>query len=123
MKQVDLNTLTVAQLVDRFAAIGLEQYKALLVDDTATYTPLFWQMDAIKKELKSRSGDQRRALLSLYDHPNTQVRLKAAKATLAVAPVEARRMIESIAESRCYPQAGDAGMCLLRLDRGEFVPD
>jgi hypothetical protein len=41
---------------------------------------------------------------------------------LAIAPDKARRMIESIAASRCYPQAGDAGMCLTMLDRGVFVP-
>ncbi len=122
MKQAHLGNLTVAQLVDRFVAIGIEQYKALLVYDTATYNPLFLQMDAINRELKNRPGDQRRALLSLYDHPNMQVRLKAAKATLAVAPKEARQMIESIAASRCFPQAGDAGMCLWASDEGISVP-
>jgi uncharacterized protein DUF2019 len=81
------------------------------------------QIFAIGGELKRRPGDQRRALLPLYDHPNIEVRLRAAKRTLAVAPVEARRMIESIAASRWFPHAGDAGMCLELLDRGIFVPE
>ncbi|HEY1983328.1 MAG TPA: DUF2019 domain-containing protein [Xanthobacteraceae bacterium] len=123
MNAADLDKLSEAQLVDRFIAIGMRQYKALDVNDTKTYNPLFWQMDAILKELKSRPGDQRRALLPLFDHPNMQVRLKAAKATLAVAPAEARQMLESIAASNWFPQAGDAGMCLTMLDRGKFVPD
>ncbi len=80
-------------------------------------------MDAINKELKSRPGDERRALLSLLTHPNMQVRLKAAKATLAIAPIEARRVIEAIAAMTWPPQSGDAGMCLTMLDRGIFVPD
>ncbi len=122
MNSADLKNLSVAQLVDRFAAIGIQQYNALIVDDVATYTPLHWQMDAFKRELKSRPDDQRRALLKLYDHPNMQVRLAAAKSTLAVAPERARRLIEEIAASRWFPQAGDAGMCLDMLDRGIFVP-
>jgi len=52
-----------------------------------------------------------------------QVRSQSARATLAVAPAEARRAIEAIAASRQYPQAGDAGMTLINLDRGIFVPD
>lgn len=122
MKSVNLHDLTVAELVEHFAALGVEQDKAELLDDNAKFTRLYWQMDAIDNELKSRPGDQRRALLTLYDYPNMQVRLAATKATLAVAPQAARQMLQSIANSRWYPQAGDAGMCLVNLDRGIFVP-
>jgi hypothetical protein len=76
----------------------------------------------VEEELKARDGDQRRALLDLYDHPNAQVRLNAAKATLAVAPESARRMLQTMADSREFPQAGDAGMTLDSLDRGIFKP-
>jgi len=79
-------------------------------------------MEAVEEELKMREGDQRQALLQLYHHANTQVRLAAAKATLAVAPEAARRTIEAIAASRDYPQAGDAGMTLDSLERGIFKP-
>ncbi len=51
-----------------------------------------------------------------------QVRVNAAKATLAVAPQQARQMLQAIADSQWQPQAGDAGMCLWNLDRGVFVP-
>ena len=40
----------------------------------------------------------------------------------AVAPPEARRKLEAIADSQWFPQAGDAGMSLLNLDRGIFKP-
>jgi Domain of unknown function (DUF2019) len=79
-------------------------------------------MVAIEDELKARAGDQRRELLSLYSHPNAQVRLNAIKATLAVAPELARRALQAIADSREYPQAGDAGMSLWNLERGIFKP-
>ncbi len=76
----------------------------------------------VSNELKGHRGDQRRALTTLYDHPNMQAQLQAAKLTLAVAPDEARRKIESIASSGWLPQSGDAGMCLFNLDRGIFKP-
>jgi hypothetical protein len=79
-------------------------------------------MEAVEGELKARTGDQRRALLVLYDHPNAQVRLKAAKATLAVAPQAARRMLQIIRESKEYPQAGDAGMTIRAIESGIFRP-
>jgi acetolactate synthase small subunit len=122
MKRTNLRDTSVDQLVERFIVITLDQDKAIAVDDTAKYNRLFEKMEAVKHELKAREGDQRRALLRLYDHPNIQVRLKAVTATLAVAPERARRMLEIIAESREYPQAGDAGMTIDALNRGIFKP-
>jgi hypothetical protein len=123
MKRFDVNAMTVAELIQRFAAIGVEQDGALRADDIQRYNRLCLQMKAIDDELKSRPGDQRRSLLALYDHPNMQVRLMAAKLTLAVAPEAARRMLQLIYEQRRQPQSGDAGMCLAMLDRGAFVPE
>jgi hypothetical protein len=100
----------------------MQQDEALLGNEIKKFNHLYSQMDAVADELKSRPGDQRRLLLSLYDHPNAQVRLKAAVRTLAVAPEAARSLIEAIAASREYPQAGDAGMTLDALDRGIFKP-
>jgi hypothetical protein len=122
MKRVNLQAMTTEQLVQLFAAVALAQDEAMLMDDDAEVNRLFWQLDAIKQELKSRDGDQRRALLRLYDHPNAQVRLKAVKGTLAVAPEAARRMLQIIADSKEYPQAGEAGMSLYNLDEGIFKP-
>jgi Domain of unknown function (DUF2019) len=46
----------------------------------------------------------------------------AARLTLAVAPAAARQVLEDIQNSKQYPQAGDAGMCLWSLDEGIFKP-
>jgi hypothetical protein len=105
-----------------FVRVALDQDKTVRRDDNATFNRLFEQMDAIKEELKKRPGDHRRALIRLYNHPNVQVRLKSAIATLAIVPEEARRLLQIIADSRDYPQAGDAGMTLDSLDRGIFKP-
>jgi Domain of unknown function (DUF2019) len=122
MKRTKFQGVTVDQLMDRFTAIGLDQDRALLRGEHAKFNRLFDEMVAIEEELRTRHGDQRRELIRLYDHPNAQVRLNAMKATLAVAPDFARRMLQAMADSREYPQAGDAGMTLDCLDRGIFKP-
>lgn len=122
MKHNKLQTMSVQELVQRFIAIALQQDDALLANETKKFNPLFWEMEAVSEELKSRQGDQRHVLLDLFAHPNAQVRVKAAKATLALAPVQAREVLEGIVKAREYPQAGEAGMSLWNLDRGIFKP-
>jgi hypothetical protein len=123
MKENNLGILNKADLVDLFCALGILKDQALRTDDTRESKKLFYHMSAIAAQLKSRKGDQRRALLALYDHRNAGVRLAAARATLAVAPTKARRMIESIADGQHGYYSGDAGMSLYMLDSGRFVPE
>lgn len=123
MRRLRLEDMTVDQLVERFAKIGIAQDQALLYDEISKFTKLYWQMKDVDTELRARGGDARRTLLRLYDHPNMQVRLQAAKKTLSVAPQAAREVIESISESSWFPQAGEAGMTLQNLDDGIFKPD
>jgi HEAT repeat protein len=122
MRTRNIQNSSVDELVDRFKEIALGQDHAIRTDDNAKFRALFREMEAVEAALKSHAGDQRRALLELYDDPNSQVRLSAAKATLAVAPEAARRLLRAIADSNDNPQAGDAGMCLVTLDRGIFRP-
>lgn len=122
MKRVVLADMTTQDLVERFAKIGRAQDQALLGGQISKFNRLFDQMSEVSNELKSRPGDERRALTALYDYPNMQVRLKAAKHTLAVTPLEARSQLEAIAESKWFPQAGDAGMSLSNLDSGFYKP-
>jgi hypothetical protein len=121
-KAESLTNMSVEALIDRFADIGAAQDKALLDDEIGKFNQLFDQLEAVEKELKSRNGDQRRVLTPLYRHANMQVLLNAAKATLAVAYPEALATLRAIAGSGWHPQAGDAGMSLLNLERGIFKP-
>jgi Domain of unknown function (DUF2019) len=123
MKQQHLSRLTAEELLERFVALGVEQDKAENDDDMPSVKRIFWLIDEVVTELKSRPGDQRRLLTSLYDYPNMNVRLKAAKATLAVVPQAARRSIEAIAASTWAPQCYDARVCLRMLDEGVFKPN
>jgi cytochrome c oxidase assembly protein Cox11 len=122
MKDSEYKKMTAAELVQKFAAIAAVQNDALLGEDQAEVNRLFWHLMAIQEELKARAGDQRTALMPLYESPNMQVRLKAAKATLAVAPTAAREQLKAIEASHVQPQAGEAGMSLWNLDRGVFNP-
>jgi hypothetical protein len=112
----------VDQLVQLFSELSVQQDMALLSNEQRQVNRLFWKIDAIEEELKSRPGDQRSSLLPLYNHKNMQVRLKAAHATLAITPPIARALLEAIEASGWQPQAGDAGMSILNLDRGIYKP-
>ena len=115
-------TSTVPDLVALFVALGPDQYQARLRNEQKRLNRATLEMFDVCEELKARAGDQRSALLSLYSHPNLQVRLMAAKLTLAVAPAAAKQLLQEIADSKEYPQAGDAGMSLWALKQGIFWP-
>jgi len=123
MKRKSLTEMTVNELVDRFAEIGVAQYNALDDDDNAKFRKLYKQIDAVDHEIRARGREARLALTRLYTYPNMQVRLAAAKRTLGVAPGPARQTIQAIADSKWPPQYLDAGMTLWNLDNGTFVPD
>ncbi len=123
MKQVKLQEMTVNQLVDRFAEIGIAQYDAAMGGAIRKINQLFTQMRAVDNELRARGREARLGLLRLYEHPNIQVRLEAAKCTIGIAPVAARKVIEDVKKSDWFPQAGDAGITLRYLDEGIFKPD
>jgi hypothetical protein len=112
----------VQELVAQSVSIGLAQYDALYVVDVEKYNRLYHNMEDVVTERKQKQGDQRRALLPLLDHPNLQVRMKAAHAVLAISPALARKAFESVRESGIFPQAMDAGMTLRALDNGTYVP-
>jgi hypothetical protein len=117
-----LAALSTSGLVNEFVETALAQDRAELHGEISKVNRLFLQLEAIEGELKSREGDQRRELIHLYRHPNAQVRLKAATATLAIVPQEAREVLERIQRLKEFPQAGEAGMRLWNIDRGVFKP-
>lgn len=122
MSLINLTEMSADQLANRLAEFAVEQDNSLLGNDFAAANRQYQHMQDIAIELKSRPGDQRRALTVLYDHPNIHVRLVAAKKTLAIAPQAARRLLEDIKASGWLPDSGDAGMCLRALDDGTFKP-
>ncbi|MBA3516638.1 MAG: DUF2019 domain-containing protein [Rhizobiales bacterium] len=119
MRHANLKRLTLPQLLGRFVEIALAQDEARLYLDVKKANMLYAKMEEIDDELRARGREARLALLTLYEHRNMQVRLKAAVNTLGVAPDRARFALEEIRASRT-PQALDAGSSLRNLDRGVF---
>jgi hypothetical protein len=115
--------MTIEELVERFATLAIEQDHAGLHDDIPRVNRLYDQIKMTEAELKSRSGDQRTALLTLYTHRNVQVRLRAALATLAIAATASRAVLQEIIERKEYPQMADAIGMLRALDAGRYVPE
>jgi hypothetical protein len=123
MSQPPLQDMSIDDLVDLFAQNGIEQDRVIFKEQVSKYKKVFGVMDAIDAELKRRGPQGRLALTKLYEHPNMQVRLQAAKCTRAVAVVEARRVMEAIAKSGRMPQAADARGSLRMMDEGLIKPD
>jgi hypothetical protein len=122
MKRFNLTKMTVDQVVERLAEIGVAQDRALISGEIGKVNRLMDKVQAIDNELRMRGREARLALLSLYDHPNMQVRVLAVKLTVAVAPQQARAALEAIRASQHQPQALDAGMCIRNIDNGVFKP-
>ena len=113
-----LSKMPLDKLVDRFEKSCLEQYDASMNFNNSRYNRAFDAMMAVANELRSRPGDQRRSLVSLYDHPNEQVRLKAAIHTLALFSDDAREVLQKLVDDRIFPQSADASGMLRGLDEG-----
>lgn len=122
MSRVDLEVATIEELVAIFAAVAVNQNAALECSRNAEYNRLYRQMEKIEEQLKARGGDQRRALLPLYGHPNPTVRFKAAIATLAFAPREAREVLQLIKDRKEFPIAMNASQMLSAIDEGRYNP-
>lgn len=122
MSAANLALLSTNALTRLFEELCIEQYNALERNEIAAFNRRYDRIQAIQDELKSRPGDQRRALMRLFGHSNMQVRLTAARANLAVDYPAARRELQAIVDEKWHPQAGDAGMTLYFLDTGEFTP-
>lgn len=121
MKSKALAEMSESELVALFTTYSIDQDTALLRNEISKVNKLYWKITAVKDGLKSRPGDGRRALIPLFDHPNPQVQVKAAKATLALVPVAARQVLESL-ETCNGPQRLEAGLTLEFLDDGTFKP-
>lgn len=122
MTRISVPKMTEEQLIERFVFIATEQDQAMLYDDNRRYNQLYDNMKDVEQELKQRPGDQRRVLLSLLEHENLQVKLRAALATLAVAPEASRAVLQWLSDRNRYPQAADAREMLDALDDGSYVP-
>ena len=121
-RQTKPETASVEDLVTFFTSIAIKQNTAAENLRNSEYNRLYRLMEEIEAQLKSRGGDQRRALLPLYNHPNPTVRFKAAMATFALAPREARDVLQLIKDRKEFPIAMNASQMLSAIDEGRYIP-
>jgi hypothetical protein len=112
----------VAHLVTEFETVCVRQDEAEKNSNSSKYNKLYLQMKQIEGQLKSCSGDQRRALLPLLNHRNAQVRLMASVAMLAIDKQSARQALQIISDRSEYPQAITARGMLRAIDEGRYIP-
>jgi hypothetical protein len=122
MMRLDLREATLDELLSHFVEIGVEQDTAWMKFEQPKVNRAIRRRFAVEAELKARPGDARRLLVRYYEHPNIQVQLNAATATLALFPEEARRKLEHIYSWGISPSGPDAGMLLSGLEDGSWTP-
>jgi len=116
MKQTTNEKMTTAELVEKFSELALAQHEAVETFQTARYNRLYDRIKLVQAQLRTREGDQRRALMPLLEAPNIQVRFMTAYALLTVAPERVRKALEVIRESGRLPQSADASYTLEHFD-------
>ncbi|MEP9380257.1 DUF2019 domain-containing protein [Aquabacter sp. CN5-332] len=109
-------------LVEKFIEVCLEQESKNDGDHIQDYNKLIRRMVKITEEMKSRPGDARRLLTPLFGHSSWQVRVRAAMSAFALAPIEARQVLEQVRATRVNPYAADASGMLAAIDAGEYTP-
>lgn len=122
MKTQRFKMLSDTDLLQTFLTLAMSKAKAVMETDTGKLKRLYPKMQALNEELRSREGDKRRLLMKFYNHPNPQVRVEAATATLAIAPDAARESLQLVCDRHEHPYALEAGMRLDALERGIYRP-
>lgn len=113
---IKLADLTIEQLLGLYTELGLAQYAAEQRGRQTQSNRLSKKGFDVAKELERRPGDQSRALLQLYDHPNMRVKYNAARDTWFAANVESRRKLEELRESNWLPYSAEAAIQIRILD-------
>ena len=106
------NNAPVDEMLQRFIELSLTQHGALLYLETGPYNRAYMKIKKLVEELEARPGDQRHALIELFDHDNPQVRLNAAKYAHPLFPEESIQVVQSIIDAKKYPQEAHARSAL-----------
>lgn len=113
----DISEISADNLLIEFVRLCVEQGEALeLLEEGSSVKMLGKRILGIAAELRKRPNTQRIGLTRLLSHPNSWVRFHAGEGCIDLAPVEARRELQRIADSGDYPVAGHAGMFLSLYD-------
>jgi plasmid replication initiation protein len=117
-----LDKLAIDELVAIFVSSSEQQYELILDDEINKYNRLVEKQDEIIKELRKRGVEARLELTKLFDHPNIQVRLNAARRSIGVAREPALNVLRQIVKEDFGPFRLDAGMTVALVEDGTIIP-
>src|SRR5580765_6770626 len=120
MKRLDLNHLSDDDLVQRFAEASKKRGEAVLDSEVRDANRMFHYMRAVDSALRARGRHAREKLLPLLNDQNRFVSYYTAMHAFALAPERARSIIEWNHKFWFDAIAGDAGMMLSFIDKGEY---
>jgi hypothetical protein len=123
MKSRGISRITDAELVSQFSAIAKARGEATMMLDTRRANACFDRMKAVDLEMRARGTETRKALVPLLSNPDRYVRYYAAMYLLALAPDQARAILEWNTKFEVGILAADARGMLRALDEGTYKPD
>lgn len=116
------DNLTTDELITLFVSLSERQYPLTLNDEVKLATLLVRQQDEIGKELRRRGVEARLELTKLFDHPNIQVRMNAAKRSLGIARDPALNVLRQITKEDFGAFRLSAGMTIALVEDGTINP-
>jgi hypothetical protein len=117
-----LDKLTADELVSLFASLGEQRYPLTLNDEIKLANRLIRQQNEITKELRRRGIEARLELTKLFNHPNIQVRMNAAKWSIGVAREPALNVLRQITKEDFGAFRLSAGMTVALVEDGTITP-
>ncbi|GGF01301.1 hypothetical protein GCM10011611_03560 [Aliidongia dinghuensis] len=117
-----LDKMTVDELVSLFASLGERQYPLTLNDEVKSANHLIRQQNEISKELRRRGIAARLELTKLFNHPNIQVRMNAAKWSIGIAREPALNVLRQITKEDFGAFRLSAGMTVALVEDGTINP-
>jgi hypothetical protein len=115
--------MTDAELVSQFSEIAKVRGEATMMLDTRRANACFDRMKTVDMEMRARGTEARKALIPLLSDPDRYVRYYAAIYLLALAPDQARAILEWNTKFEVGILAADARGMLRALDEGTYKPD
>ena len=117
-----LNMLTDAELVAQFEIHARMHGHNVINGKVADANRSYWNLRAVREELRARGPRSRADLTGFFDHPEMAIRYYAATELLAIEPARARAVIQDVKDRGPSPLAGDASGTLRMLDDGTLKP-
>ena len=118
MRPKDLSKMTVEELVRTYEDIVVKQDVSFKYARNAAFNEQYLQRQALADELRSRPGDQREMLASLFKSRMAWVRICVAQDTLSLNEARSRMHMEYIGEHATAPYKSHARSALGCWDRG-----